>query len=266
MAVTDKKVLKTANFAKEVVRTALGTLVVSKTDRPYAVIRPDHGFQIVAVRANGLDETGAVTLDAVILGQNGIIKATTVTTHSTPEQLAVAACVIREGGIVYEKAAATGVTFSAAHKITALKHGVILLQITDAGVLSTKVPAATQAYESAALALEALPAPDTGNIALASILIEAGAADWDANTDDLTPASDLVAVTYTSVAAAERVLASAIALADGAVVEGTLDDELTNIRGNSGEDIILLYTTDGTGAIVNGYVDVVYRPYPLNNE
>lgn len=265
MAVIDKKVLKTANIAKEVVSTALGTLVVSKTDRPFRVIRPGHPFQLVAVKAYGLDETGAVTINALLLGQNGIIKATTVTTHSVPEQLATAACVIREGGVLYEKAAATAITFSAAHKVTALKYGIILLQVTDAGVLSTKVPAATQAYESGPLATAALPAPDAGSIALASILIQAGAADWDANTDDLTPASDLVAVTYTSVAAAAKALTGAIAMADGSIVEGTLA-ALADIRGTEDEDIILLYTTDGTGAEVNAYVDVVYRPYPLNNE
>lgn len=269
MAVTDKKILKSANVAKEVVSTALGTLVVSKTDRPFRVIRPGHPFQLVAVKAFGLDETGAVTINALLLGQNGIIKATTVTTHSTPEQLATAAFVGREGGVLFEKAAATAITFSAAHVVTALKYGIILLQVTDAGVFSTKVPAATpttaMAYASGALATAALPAPDAGNIAVASILIQAGAADWDANTDDLTPASDLVAVTYTSVAAAAKALTGAISMADGSLVEGTLA-ALADIRGTEDEDIILLYTTDGTGAEVNAYVDVVYRPYPLNNE
>lgn len=99
-------------------------------------------------------------------------------------------------GVQYSKAATDNLTFTLAHVVTALKHGIILVQINAAGTVSTKVPAATQAYDTAALALAALPAVDAGNVALGYITIEADAGDWTANTDDMTDGSDLTAATF----------------------------------------------------------------------
>lgn len=100
-------------------------------------------------------------------------------------------------GVSHTKAATTVIVFSAAHVITASKFGIILVQINAAGTISTKVPAATQAYDDAPTALAALPAVDAGNVALGYIAIENNAVDWTANTDDLTNASDLTTAAFT---------------------------------------------------------------------
>ena len=50
------------------------------------------------------------------------------------------------------------------------------VQINDAGTVSTKVPAATQAYDTAPLALAALPSADAGNVAIGYIAIANNAA------------------------------------------------------------------------------------------
>jgi hypothetical protein len=102
------------------------------------------------------------------------------------------------GGPFYSKVATdhSDLEFSAAHVVSATKFGVILVQITAAGVLSTKVPSATQAYNTAALALAALPAADALNVALGYIAIAADAGDWTANTDDMTDGSDLTTATF----------------------------------------------------------------------
>lgn len=108
----------------------------------------------------------------------------------------------RRGNIQFSKAATTALTFSANHVITAAKFGVVLVQITDAGVISTKVPGATQttamAYGTSAAALAAKPAVDAGNTEMGYLIIENNAGDWTANTDDLTAASDITAVTFTN--------------------------------------------------------------------
>lgn len=104
----------------------------------------------------------------------------------------------RLNGETFGKAATTAIVFSAGHVVSSSKFGVILVQITPAGVVSTKVPGATQAYNSAALALAALPAVDAGNVAMGYIAIAAKAATWTANTDDLTNGSDLTTASFTS--------------------------------------------------------------------
>lgn len=128
---------------------------------------------------------------------SGVLQHGTLAIHSTPEQFKTTTTLIwRRGGMQFSKAAATGLTFTAAHVVTASKYGIVLVQVNDAGTISTKVPAATQAYNTAPLALAALPAADTGNIAIGYIAIANNAGDWTANTDDLTAASDVTSVAF----------------------------------------------------------------------
>ena len=107
----------------------------------------------------------------------------------------------RRGAIQFSKAATTALTFTAGHVVTASKFGVILVQVNDAGTISTKVPGSPQAYNTAPLALAALPSADTGNLAIGYIAIAAKAATWTANTDDLTNGSDLTTATFNNVTA-----------------------------------------------------------------
>lgn len=113
------------------------------------------------------------------------------------------------GGAAYAKVATDELTFTAAHVITASKFGIVLVQINAAGTVSTKVPASPQAYDSAPLALAALPAVDASNVALGYIAIENNAGDWTANTDDLTNASDVTTASFVTTAA--RTVPAAIA-------------------------------------------------------
>lgn len=102
------------------------------------------------------------------------------------------------GGKTLTKAATDPLTFTAAHVVTGSKFGIILVQINAAGTISTKVPAATpttaMAYNSAALAYLALPAPDAGNVALGCILITAAGGGFTGNTTALTGISTFTQV------------------------------------------------------------------------
>jgi hypothetical protein len=114
---------------------------------------------------------------------------------STPEDFATSAiAVYRIGGVAYQKAVTTGISFTAAHVVALDTFGIILIQIDAAGTVTTKVPAATpttpMTFASAALAIAALPAVDAGNVALGYLLIEADASSWTANTDNLTTEVD----------------------------------------------------------------------------
>lgn len=265
MAVTDNKMDRRAKSPVKTCTPALVT-VASKTNRPFAIVKPGYRFRVTQLDGFTFDETGAVTLNGYILGSEGLITAPTFTVHSTPEQMAATAFVGRASSIVFEKAAATAITFSAAHVITASKYGIILIQVSSAGVYSTKVPSATQAYNSAAEALAALPEADAGKTAVARLAILNNAGDWTANTDDLTNGSDLATAAFTSMTAQGAVLSSAVAFADGAYVEGALSATLADLKGEDTDSIVLVYTADGTGALVTGHATLSWRPRPLQGE
>jgi hypothetical protein len=128
---------------------------------------------------------------------SGVVQAGGLAVDATAEKFKTTAVFIwRRNGIQFTKAATSAIVFSASHVVTASKYGVILVQITDAGVVSTKVPTSPQAYNTAPLALAALPAADAGNTVVGYIAIANNAGDWTANTDDLTDGSDLTTATF----------------------------------------------------------------------
>jgi hypothetical protein len=134
---------------------------------------------------------------------SAVLQHGTLAVDAVPEKFKTTTVFIwRRAGIQFSKAATTAIVFTAAHVVTASKYGIVLVQITDAGVISTKVPGATQAYNSSALALAAKPAVDAGNTEVGYMIIQNNTGDWTANTDDLTAASDITAVTFTNATAA----------------------------------------------------------------
>lgn len=144
---------------------------------------------------------GSRKLAKGILTSAGVLYPAGLAIDATPEKFKTTnRAVIRYNGETIGKAATTALTFTAAHPVTASKFGVVLVQMTPAGVISTKIPGATQttamAYATAAAALAALPAADTGNVALGYIAIANNAGDWTANTDDLTDGSDVTTATF----------------------------------------------------------------------
>jgi hypothetical protein len=168
---------------------------------------------------NELQEDHPIVRTALLSLSGGLLAIGTLAIDATAEKFKTTTTAYsRIGGIQYSKAAATAIVFSAGHVISASKFGVILIQVNAAGTVSTKVPGATQAYNTAPLALAALPAADAGNVALGYIAIAAKAATWTANTDDLTNGSDLTTASFvdgtplTAFAAAPDALTNSTAL------------------------------------------------------
>jgi len=116
------------------------------------------------------------------------------------------------GGKTLTKAATAALVFTAAHVVTANLFGVILVQIDSAGTISTKVPLATQAYATAALALRALPVPDANKVALGYITIAAGGGDFTANTTALTAIAAFVDMPVLTVSRVFTILPNAAGL------------------------------------------------------
>jgi hypothetical protein len=77
------------------------------------------------------------------------------------------------GGTLYSYPATDNLTFSGAHTVTKQKYGAVLVQASDAdpAVISTKVVGSPQAYNTANLAIAALPAADAAHTALGYLTI-----------------------------------------------------------------------------------------------
>jgi type IV pilus biogenesis protein CpaD/CtpE len=179
-------------------------------------LQEDHATLRAAITAN---KTLANAVQASF--KDGLLAIGTLAIDATAEKFkTTSTAVVRIGSIQYSKAAETAIVFSASHVVSASKFGVILVQMTAAGVVSTKVPSGTQAYNSAPLALAALPAADSAKIALGYIAIAAKAATWTANTDDLTNASDLTTATFID--------ATPLTAFTDAAVSDSAPDALTN--------------------------------------
>lgn len=139
--------------------------------------------------------------------ESGVVQHGTLTIDAVPEKFKTTTTTIwRRNGMQFSKAATTALVFSAAHPVTASKYGIILVQIDDAGTITTKIPGATQtttmAYDTAPLALAAKPAVTAGNTEIGYIEIANNAGAWTANTDDLTAASDVTSATFVNATAA----------------------------------------------------------------
>jgi hypothetical protein len=119
------------------------------------------------------------------------------------------------------------------------------------------------AYNSAALALAALPSPDSGNLAVGYIAIANNAGDWTANTDDLTNGSDVTTATFTDGTAYQATPICDITPLALKNVAGTL---ASSKRIRNDRYLVATYTTDGTGALTNGMLTIDTRPDQMRGD
>lgn len=170
--------------------------------------------------ANELQSNYAALRTAMVA--NGLLAIGTLAIDATAEKFKTTTpSVVRIAGVAYPKAATTAIVFTTGHIISATKFGVVLIQQNAAGTIGSKVPSSTQAYNSAPLALAALPAADTGYVALGYIAIAAGAGSWTANTDDLTNGSDVTTAAFNDATPLPAFLTTVAALTNSTPI--TLD-------------------------------------------
>lgn len=271
--VTDKKMDKNAKtIGRERFFDCAG-FTVSKTGALKGFVYPRHRFLVQYCDTFCRDVTGSVVLTPLIAAKAGTgvmagAVGLAIDAVATKFKVGTAFSYLYAGQFL-EKAAATALTFTAGHVVSANKYGIILVQMTSAGTVSTKVPSATQAYNSAAEALAAKPAPDASNFEIGYIAIANNAGDWTANTDDLTNGSGVTTATFNSAASIGRnPLAAAITFADNTITDEALNATPANRIGSATDALYLTYTTDGTGAVAGGdaFVRFGFRIYGVNGE
>jgi len=184
--------------------TAVGASAALKAGAQRRVL--DHTVQAEFVsRAATKISAVTVKLQGSLTGRdddNAVVSDPVIAIGSTATKVANGAFHFRLAGTNYSKAAVSaGTAFTAAHVVTALKYGVILLYINSSGTISSDVVSSTQAYataEAAHAAADAIQTSGNGTVYIGRILINADSGDWTANTDDMTDASDLTTATFIS--------------------------------------------------------------------
>ena len=78
--------------------------------------------------------------------------------------------------------------------------------------------------------------------------------------------SEVGAVTADVKIGTTSVLSAAVAFVTATRVDGVLAASLAARRGTAAGELNVHFTSDGTGALTNGFVVVTIRPYPLNQE
>jgi len=164
-------------------------------------------------------------VNSVVAGYNSsLVQIGTILITAAPEKFkttTTAIAVVR--GATITKAATDNLTFTAANTINTGAAagdfwGAWKVELGLDGTVYTHSVSADQVYVSEAAAIAALPATTTGRAFLGYITVEANnGADWVANTDDMTVASDCQAANFYNNAV----------VADVAVVAGTVAADLT---------------------------------------
>lgn len=259
MRINDSKIDRDANVAKRAISIGF-TPAINLTNAVVELIKLPHASRMLGASLYSRAVVGTVAADLRLCAATGILAPGILAIDATPEKfkLITNTIVALFAGAVKTKAPAVAIVFTAAHKVTALTYGAILVQMTNAGVVSTKVSAPTQAFASAAAALSALPQADALNLAIGYIAIHAGALDWTANTDDMTNGSDLTTATFNNYSN-RKPLTGAISPTALANIPGVMSATVADINAAQDEYLAVLATTDGTGALTDGRLHIEYR-------
>lgn len=199
-------------------------------------------------------EAAKIIFEASRANRNRLRKTATLAIDATPEDFQVSAFSYSIAGTEYVKAAATGISFTAAHPVEQGKYGAVLVEIDNAGAVSTKISGATQTtiqgYATSALAVAALPSETSGKRAIGYIVIQAKP-DYATLTTAL--AGDDNDLVFTAKAPLSGAAGNAITVAyiDPSANDAELEIVVT------GTDIVVNLATGVAGAITSTAADIL---------
>lgn len=279
----DRNIDQNSSYPLRQVNVPLSTIATSQTKRAIWVHKFTKAVKLHLLSVYATAVTAALEFFYFITSGNEPMVAAVIAIDAVPEKYKNTAVsrYLTTAGVFKEIAANTAQTFTAAHTINnaaaGQKWGTILIQQNAAdGVLSTKVITADQAYatQAEAEAAAATVAPDAGKFIIGAITIQSkNNTKWTANTDDLTAASDVAAVTFYGTGAGTSggksfsgtVLtpsADVVPVAFTETVEDTYGPRVHRV----GQFGVLTYTSDGTGAAVNPAVKLEFLPWPIRGD
>lgn len=266
MLIRDRHVDPTAMYPRQLHTLGLAP-AISLTNGVIGLIKAENARKILAASLYCRALAGAVSIKLVVAPQTGLLKGTTLAIDAVPEKFKTMTdtAVFLVSKAVKTKAPATAIAFSAADTINngaaaGLYWGAWRVQVNAAGTVSTVSVSADQAYATEAAAIAALPAADADKVSLGYITVKTktSAVKWTATIDDLTAGSDCTAANFYSDTAREC-LTGAIAAVAATDVDGTVGATLANVIAEDDEMIAILATTDGTGQLTDGRLNLWTR-------
>lgn len=259
-----------SHVARRVVTVPV-TTAISLTNRVVTAHKIRHNSVFVGASAFARTVAGTVALKVVIADASKPDSALTsagLAIDAVPEKFKIlTAFAYRAGAGFFTKAAATAIVFSANDVINgANKWGAFLVQVDSAGTVTTK-GALANAFVTEQAAVAALPLADASKAVIGYISVQAKNATWTANTDDLTNGSDCVVAHFISTTGALlSPLTAAITPLAGTEVDSVNATDFNQLYAPLNSSLVVLQTTDGTGALTDALLALRYRPYPLQGE
>lgn len=270
MLIRDRHIDPDSSLVKRTLSIAVAP-AINLTNGVVALIKAhDHAMRLLGARVYARTKAGAVAFNLAICGADGLIVPGLLAIDAVPEKfkLITTTVIYLSSSVAKSKAPATTIAFSAAYTINnagaaGLFYGAFLVQVDAAGAVTTKTAggANDQAYATSAAAIAALPVADATKVALGYIVVKTKttAVKWTATVDDMTDGSDCTTTTFTNYAARTPLSAALTPLAAEAV-EGALDvSATTEYQAEVDEYIAVICTSDGTGALVDGRLELSHR-------
>lgn len=239
---------------------------ISLTNECIWLYRAPHDLHIIGAQVYARVVAAVVALRLYRATDTQIVLPGLLAIDATPEKfkLITNTIVATVAGVVIRKAPTTANVFSAAYTVNlaagagTAHWGAFVVQVNASGTVSTKAVSADQDYATEAIAISHLPAADAGKVAVAYITVQAktGGLAWTATTDDLTPTSDCTTAHFYNTAAGPTVTSSITP-----VTADSVDATMTAGNGDLAEDenLLVLVTTDGSGALTDGRLTIDYR-------
>jgi len=133
-------------------------------------------------------------------GATGVTSKPVLAIGSTAEQVANGAFTFRINNTNYSKGAVSaGTALATGYAITTTKYGVVMVYISAAGTITYQYPAVTQAYATAALAMDAGDAMETTSdlcyIGRVLVYNNTGS-EWNSQTDSFTDSDDVTTAIF----------------------------------------------------------------------
>lgn len=172
---------------------------------------------------------------------------------------------------VVHKAVTDNLEFSSAYTVNVAAAlgqfwGAFRIQMSSAGVVSTRAASADQAFTLEADAIANCAPAATNMIDLGTITIRcATGAAFTCNTTALNAAG--TTVNYNGkVSGFTLVTTAALAPVAATLVQGTMEGDVTITTPSKGCFLVARYTSDGSMVVGGLTCNIGYRPYPLNSE
>lgn len=190
MSVQDRNAHKDAAFIRKSLTVPIPAPGIADKDRAFFSYTPRFNYRLTDLSAFAdAVATAAATIKAVVGKRLSAVGAPQLGADAAITFTIEAFDQVLNDGSLAAIAVTAAQAFTGTEVVTTLLWGVWTIQITNAGVITTKAQAPTMAFATEAEALAQAPAPDALNGLVGVLTLEAAGSDFTAGTDDTDTAT-----------------------------------------------------------------------------